>query len=517
MILLLFLLLIRITIEFDFDGIDYTTTIYKNNKLYVYQPNDIELKWSGITIYNLRDGPVSDIQTQLVNFTNSNPVYAPKFLQLPQGLPNGRSQETWMIGSIVDDKLKNNNLTKENWTCEIINDSELKFHDDFIPMPPFNNLPKSGFSQTIVNGNSGPELYMIGGLVYSKELDTELITNYFYKYEFNTGNWVDLNKATKSILPPRAFHKVIEVDNSLLLFDGIQNNKTIKGNFEHTTPAYNNTDSGGIGTIFKFDLNEQKWSTINTKLNKNSTIYKTGQGSGSVYNKYNGKIISYISLYNYVENIYEPQIGVLNYSTWEWEWHNVKTESGIDNNLILSYNQALIINEQLILIHGMFNNILTYKTSNKFIGMSNQGQGKKLYVVNLETYTFQGFLDITGEYNKLEVSGLPGWAVAIVVIGSILIIIILIATALFYLKNKKPVKKGGTNNKQEMQEVWASAAHEKDGLKPSAAPFSKSSTGNGIGLNDSVLIDDYMVFYECFQHEIELEDLEIIKTQTLHN
>jgi hypothetical protein len=516
MIIFFFLLLLNITFEFDFKGIDYTTTIYKNNKLYVYQQNDIELKRPGLTIYNLRDGPVSDIQTQLVNFTNSNPVYAPQFLQLPQFLPNERSQETWMIGGIVSDKLKNNNLTKDNWSCEIINDSELKFHDDFIPMPQFDNFPKSGFSQTIVNGNNDPELYIIGGLVYSKELDTPLITNYFYKYEFSTRKWRDLSETTKSILPPRAFHKVIEVNSSLLLFDGIQNIETIKENFEHTILADDSIDSGGIGTIFKFDLIEQKWSKLNTKLNRDLSIYRNGTAARSSFDVYNGKVISYSAFFDNNTGMYEPQIGILDYKTLEWEWHNVKTESGIDNNLALSYYQALIINRQLILIHGKFNNILIYKTSNKFIGMSNQGQGKKLYVVNLETYTFQGFLDITSKYNKVIASRFPGWAVAIVVIGSILLIILLIAAVWFHLRHKKRSEEVSTNSKQGLQEVWASAAHEKDGLKSNAAPFSKSSTGNTGGLNDTILVDGSIVYYECFQHEIELEDLDIVKPQTLY-
>ncbi|KXN64684.1 hypothetical protein CONCODRAFT_14119 [Conidiobolus coronatus NRRL 28638] len=463
MILLFFLLSLDVTFGFSFKGIDYTTTIYKNNKLYVYEPDDIELKWSGLTIYNLSDGPISDIQTQLVNFTNSNPVYTPQFLQLPQGLPNGRSNETWMIGGIVDDKLKDNNLIKENWTCEILNDNKLKFHDDFIPMPQFRNFPKSGFSQTIVNSNNGPELYIVGGLVYVKELDKELITNYFYKYEFNTGKWVDLSKATKSILQPRAYHKVIEVDNSLLLFGGIQNDEAIKENFEHTTPTDDNTDYGGITTIFKFDLKDQKWSTVNAKLNKDPNIYKTGQVSGSVFNIYNGKIISYISLYNYDRREFEPQIGILNYNTWEWEWHNVKNEAGTDNNLILSYYQTLIINDQLILIHGM----------------SNQRQVKKLYVINLETYKFQGFLNISGEDSKSESSGLPSWAVTISVLG-----------IWFCLRFKKQVKVDDANSEQAIQEVWASAGHENDGLKSRAAPFPSSKMGKTGGLNDSILIDE---------------------------
>ncbi|KXN64545.1 hypothetical protein CONCODRAFT_14322, partial [Conidiobolus coronatus NRRL 28638] len=466
-----------------------------NNKLYVYEPYDIELKWSGLTIYNLKDGLISDIQTQLVNFTNSNPVYTPQFLQLPQGLPNGRSNETWMVGGISEAELKNNNLSKENWSCEILNDSELRFYDDFIPMPPFKNFPKSGFSQTIVNSNSGPELYIIGGLIYSKELDTQLITNYFYKYEFNTGKWTDLNKYTISILQPRAFHKVIEVDNSLLLFGGIQNDEAINGSFQHTVPINNQTGHSNIATILKFDLSSQKWSTVSAKLNKDSNIYNTGKKTESVHDIYNGKIISYISLYNNVKNMYELQIGVLDYNTWEWKWHSVKNEAGTDNSLLLAYHNAIIINNQLILIHGI----------------NNRRQVKKLNIINLDTYTFQGFIDISGKYSKSQAPRLPSWAVSTAVLWSIVLVILLIAVVWFYLRYKKRVKVDDANSEQEMQEVWVSAYHVKNGLKSRASPFSSNNKCNTGGLNDTILIDGSMIHYECFQYEIDLEQLEIVK------
>jgi hypothetical protein len=355
------LLFINNTFGFNFTEVGYTTSIYKNNKLYVYEPNYIELGWSGLTIYNMKDGLISDIQPQLVNFSNSNPIYTPQFLKLPQDLPNGRSNEMWLIGGIDEDELRDNSLSKENWSCEILNDSELKFHDDFIPMPPFKNFPKSGFSQTIVNTNNGPELYIIGGLVYSKRFDKDLITNYFYKYEFNTKKWVDLNKLTKSILQPRAFHKVIEVDKSLVLFGGIQNNKAIKRNFEHTVPINDDAGVSDISIILKFDLIEQRWSTENTKLNKDPSIYRNVTAEGTSFDVYKGKIISYTTLTSYKGELFEPQIGVLDYNTWEWEWHSIKTISGIDNSLSVSYYQTLIINDQLILIHGKFKNSLNLK------------------------------------------------------------------------------------------------------------------------------------------------------------
>jgi hypothetical protein len=341
---------------YGFEGIDvdYTTAIYRNNKLYVYEPYDVDLDWTGLTIYNLKDGLISDIESRLINLTNSNSAYAPQFLQLPETLTDKRSNELWIIGGISDKELKNNTISKENWSGEIINDSELEFNDDFIPMPPFDNFPKSGFSQTIVNNNNNLELYIIGGLVYSKELNTTLITNYFFKYEFSTRKWSDLSEATKSILQPRYLHTVVEVDNSLILVGGIQNNKTLNGNFEHEVSVKDEVDVSDINTIFKFDLKDQKWTTVNTKLNKDPSIYRNGKVTGPSIDIYDGKIVSYASVYNYKDELFEPQIGILDYKTWEWEWHQIKNNIGIDNSLLLAYHNSLIINDQLILVHGNF-------------------------------------------------------------------------------------------------------------------------------------------------------------------
>jgi hypothetical protein len=333
------------------------TSIFKNNKLYVYEPYYKELGWSGLNIYNLVDGPISSIKPQLFNLTNVNPAYTPQFLQLPKTMPDNRSNRLYMIGGLAIGSLMDQDINKENMNGEIINDSEIKFNNDFIPMPPFKSFPKGGFSQTIVNNNNVHELYIIGGLIYSKEMNTELITNYFFKYEFNTGKWSDLSDLTKSILQPRAYHKVINVDGSLLLIGGIQNNKTLTEKFEHTVPVKDEADISDISTIFKFDLANQKWTTVETKLNKDASTYRNGTSEGSSFDLYNGKIISYTTLVNYEYKSSHPQIGVLDYKTWEWEWHNVKTEVGTDNNLILSFHQTIIINDQLILIHGKFLNI----------------------------------------------------------------------------------------------------------------------------------------------------------------
>jgi uncharacterized membrane protein len=141
--------------------------------------------------------------------------------------------------------------------------------------------------------------------------------------------------------------------------------------------------------------------------------------------------------------------------------------------------------------------------------MSNQRQVKKLYAINLETYTFQGFINISSDYNKSQVSGLSDWSI-VIILGSIILIILLIAATCFCLHFKKHTKINDSNSEQEIHELWASTYHLNVGIKPRASPFDKNKRKTG-GLNDTILIDGSVVHYECFQYEVDLESLEIIK------
>jgi hypothetical protein len=125
-------------------------------------------------------------------------------------------------------------------------------------------------------------------------------------------------------------------------------------------------------------------------------------------------------------------------------------------------------------------------------------------------------LNISGEYNQNTVLKLPAWAIAIVVLCCILFFILLITTTLFYLRYKKRFKVDD-NKKYKMQEVWATACHETEGLKSRAATFSMNKTWSSGGSNNSTLVDESMESYECFQHEVDLEDLAQIKSKIRSN
>jgi hypothetical protein len=330
-----------------------TSSIYKNGKYYIYEPIDDTLSGTGFYVYSLKDGLISDNKPNIINVTNGNWAYTPQFLNLPPGLPNGRSDQLWMMGALFEEVMNNTDINKDNWGVQILNDSEVKYGSSFITRPDFDTFPESAFSITTVDIDTNPTLHIIGGLIYSKKLKNELITNYHFKYEVNKDKWTDLSKDTKSILQPVAYHKVVHAGNSLILVGGATQSNTENRNFTHTVTS-NNSSPLRLTDIYKYDLNTEKWSLVNAKLNLKEQAYERGVADGQSLDIYNDKLISYMAMQNMETNNHVAKLGTLDYKAdeWEWNWLDVKNDGGADNSLILYDHHTLIINDQLLLFHG---------------------------------------------------------------------------------------------------------------------------------------------------------------------
>jgi hypothetical protein len=333
----------------------YSSSIYKNGKLYVYEADDISVLGSGLYIYNLKDGPISDTKPKVINMTNAGPAYTPIFLDLPPNLPKERSDQLWMLGAVHDLVIEESVLDEEYWTAQIVNDNDLKFDGGLIPKPDYENFPQSAFTATIANDANEYELHIIGGLKYIKENNSTIITNYHFKYEFNSGKWKDLSDKSRSKLPPVAYHKVVQADGSLILLGGLSQNYTKNGNFIETVPS-NDATFIGISDIYKFDLSSEKWTAVNAKINLDADIYKRGLAVEPSLDIYDGKLLSYMSLNDFTTSDFVPKLATLDFRAkdWEWKWIELKNDGGTDNSLTLIEHQSLVINDQLLLIHGKY-------------------------------------------------------------------------------------------------------------------------------------------------------------------
>jgi hypothetical protein len=353
--MILFIILYYLNIILCLTGVDdgYPSSILRNNKFYVYEPISSTGDDSSITIYNLQDGPVSEIKRTEVSFS-AGQNYTPQFINLP----NNKDSDLWLIGGQTEKSIASNELSPTTWTSQFINDSQFKFNSALIPQPKFSNFPKGGYSQVVVNINNNPVLYVIGGFIYNKDIKLNQLTNYFFKFDFNQNRWDDLSNLTNSILPAIVNHQTIVVENKyLLVANGLVNNNTKIGNL---APADNTTYFNLANKVYKFDLKDLKWSAIITKTNLDKDEYDGGIIYGASLDYYNGKILSYATLYNIELEVYDPRIALLDLNTWEWKWISLKSETGVDNSLQLMFHQTILIHDQLVLIHGKYIYIIIY-------------------------------------------------------------------------------------------------------------------------------------------------------------
>ncbi|KXN66261.1 hypothetical protein CONCODRAFT_11929, partial [Conidiobolus coronatus NRRL 28638] len=321
--MILFIKLLYINIALCSSGIErgYTSTIIRNNKLYIYEPVSSTGDDSSITIYNLQDGPISEIKHNEVIF-NVGQNYTPQFINLP----NDKDTDLWLIGGQTEDNIKTNELTPNTWTSQFINDNQFKFNSTIIPQPNFPNFPKGGYSQVVVNVNNSAVLYVIGGFIYNPKIKLQQLTNYFFKFDFNQNSWEDLSNLTRSVLPAIVNHQTISInDKYLIVANGLSQNGTKIGPL---APADNTTFFNLADKVYKFDLVNLKWSAISTKPKLNMDDYDLGMIYGASLDYYEGKILSYASLYNINLKDYEPRIAMLDLNTWEWEWISLKSETG---------------------------------------------------------------------------------------------------------------------------------------------------------------------------------------------
>jgi hypothetical protein len=317
----------------------------------VYDPFDYDLQSSCITIYKLKDGPINDINSTTIKLKNVDELYLPQFLQLPPDLPNGKSEEIWLLGAIEEEQIKNNTISPREWTSQFVNNSKLIFNSDFIPIPSFQNFPKVGYTQTLVNINNNPSMLILGGVTYSSKFKDQAITNCLFKYDYVTNSWSDLSNYTKGKLPPLAGHKSVLInDDELMVLAGFT--PLDDKNYTQIGPTDNITDYNYIADIFKLNLTSLEWQNVTTDLNLDEDTYGSGAFFGSSINYKDGKLYIYGDLYNFNTAKFETTFGALDLNELEWKWIDLTNEVNIDYNLALNYHDSLIIGNQLMLIHG---------------------------------------------------------------------------------------------------------------------------------------------------------------------
>jgi hypothetical protein len=335
----------------------HASSLLKSNKLYIYEPIEFDKQNATVTVYNLKDGPISQLESKTITMKDTPKSDTPQFLNLPRVLESEISNQIWMIGGQnILYKREEDSMDDSVWFGQFVNTPDIQYDTSFIEKPEFEHFPVGGFSQDIVYINNNPTLYIIGGFYYSPDKETKILTSGVFTYDFSSNNWHDLSESASSILPPIADHKSVVVDNFILVTGGLSSSFT---NTQYPrNSVYNNTSAviNYFDKAYKYDLLSQKWSQVTIKTNLNESLYKSGNTmshmQGASLNLYKGSLVTYTLLFNLNTESFDPRLGVLDYNNWEWNWYEVKTESGGENNLKLGFCQAHVIKDQLILVHG---------------------------------------------------------------------------------------------------------------------------------------------------------------------
>jgi hypothetical protein len=326
--------------------------ILKGDKFYFYNPATDGSNTGVVNIYTLKDGPISQIDNNEVNITNVPTGYMPQFLNFPQDTQNGVSNEILLLEGYTPESLANNKLDESKWIAQFVNDNQLNFGPSFIKTPNYTYFPKSGFTQNIVNVNNKIVMYIIGGFAFSNEITSVVLSSCVFKYDFDSNSWSDLSESSKSILPPIVVHRSVEVNNSLLIFNGASPNTT-DSKYPQTYDSNNPYYANSIDKMYKFDLLTEKWTAITLKTNLDSSKYEDESMLGASYDYYNGNIVSYGALKFLNINDTYPYFGTLDLTKMEWKWSQIQTDYGLDNSLSLFFHQSIIIRDQLILFKSM--------------------------------------------------------------------------------------------------------------------------------------------------------------------
>ncbi|KXN65822.1 hypothetical protein CONCODRAFT_12486 [Conidiobolus coronatus NRRL 28638] len=403
-------------------------SVFKNDKFYIFFTTEIGQEYPTLSVYDLKDGPISHISKTIVNITNTPDGYMPQFLNFGQDFQNGLYSDIWLMEGYYVSYITDNKLNSSKWIAKLVNDNQLSFGSSYIKFPDYINFPKGGFTQSIVNVNNNPVMYIIGGYTYSSQLNSAIITSCVFKYDFNSNSWSDLSEASKSILPPIANHHTVQVNSTLFIINGSSPN-TNNTHYPQTYSTKKPIKLNPINKIYKFDLSTGKWAAIPIKTNLDSSLYGDGNMSGASYDSYNGNIITYGNVGNNYSDLGDPHFGTLDLMNFEWRWDEIKSDSGLDNSLDLVSHQTLVIRDQLLL----------------FKSLSNQRNNQDIYVINLKDFKLQSNLDYTGKSNASY--GRPVYINVIIGLGVVL--------GLFATERKNKRK----NNNRQIHAVWATSGN----------------------------------------------------------
>jgi hypothetical protein len=362
---LTYLILINSFICFDWWQ-QYSTCVYTNDILYVYDTYRNDTKSSVISKYYLKDGPIADLKPEYFNLLDGTVGDSPVFINIPddirKGIPQG--DKAWMLLFNNGSYSRSGDVEYPPGGLRYINDKERATRSDTkLADPRSSNMTQSAYAVTGIREGDSYSVYVDGGIANKPGYKHTVITNGLQKYNFKTNKWTDISYKFVND-QTTAFHKAVNVDEKMIyylggvyVFSDYVELPVMETNY---TMFYTSFESIRI-----YNINSQKWESVRTSISGSAPFdLRSGRyGFSTAYS--NRKIYVYGGIISkndpkgkgaLVEEEYiSDYLGILDIdSDHIWEWYQPKEPNGEKSSRKLAFHDSIIYNNQLILTHGNF-------------------------------------------------------------------------------------------------------------------------------------------------------------------
>jgi hypothetical protein len=350
----------------------YTTSVYTNNILYVYDTLRNDTKSARITKYELKEGLIKDLKKEYFNLDGGGLYNSPQFFAIndkfKNKFPNGDS--AWMFTCDNGPYKSDSGVDYPGAQLKYVdNNKKQVVKADKIRELISGNMTQSGYSVNGVTKSDSFAVFIFGGITKHPNYKDLVVTNTFHKYYLKDNEWKDISSSSIKERPS-AFHKAVSIDDKyLFLLGGVSaaSNKANTPMIENNQPMnFNSFDN-----IRRYNITKGKWDTIKTSNSGNLSVdLKLGRyGFSATYSQ--GKIYVFGGMVSENSSIsgketISPHLGILDTNTLVWEWFHPTDQNGKPVNHGVSFHDSMVINDQLLLIHGkiiykiLINGLLTY-------------------------------------------------------------------------------------------------------------------------------------------------------------
>jgi hypothetical protein len=347
----------------------YSVTIRDDKIIAIYNTfNAFKVKFR---VFELKEGTTRDIYNggKTYTFGCPDPNFALVLLDAPEHLPEVKNK-LWLKFNLV--KYSHNPTTSPliNWVGYInLDDMSFKNDSSFIKFPTHENFPVKDYTMNTITNEFGSALYITGGELYSKESNSYLDSNSFYKYNFTTKEWIDMTYSTNGKLKPLFDHRSVVIDNRYLAVLGGKRRNSYNSTYESSDKylalsEYDlEHDYNSLYNLTIFDAHTNKWKNVNIKADMFYADVAALQFYNFIAAPYEDKAIVFsgVTKGNRTKEFdHNGYFAILDLKSELLDWVPIKYDEKILPNNFLIVQDPKMFNNQLIICTSKLKFIIRY-------------------------------------------------------------------------------------------------------------------------------------------------------------